>query len=88
MIEFDSKVDIVLDLNESSPDGVDAAALEKEGEEETHFSLIAKLLPADDGRRACVFEANLLEKEIEMYFEVLPALAASIRCVGSNKFRF
>ena len=43
------------------------------------FSFIAKLLPADDPARACVFEANLLEKEIELYFELLPSLRQFIR---------
>ena len=42
-------------------------------------SFIAKLLPADDPARACVFEANLLEKEIELYFELLPSLRQFIR---------
>ena len=42
-------------------------------------SFIAKLLPADDPARACVFEANLLEKEIELYFELLPSLKQFIR---------
>ncbi len=44
-----------------------------------HFCFIAKLLPADDVGRIYVFEANLLEKEIEMYFEVLPSLRAYMR---------
>ena len=44
-----------------------------------NFSFIAKLLPADDPARACVFEANLLEKEIELYFELLPSLRQFIR---------
>ena len=43
------------------------------------YSFIAKLLPADDPARACVFEANLLEKEIELYFELLPSLRQFIR---------
>ena len=37
---------------------------EVSGEEEISF--IAKLLPADDPGRMCVFEANLFEKEIEV----------------------
>ena len=44
-----------------------------------NISFIAKLLPADDPARACVFEANLLEKEIELYFELLPSLKQFIR---------
>ena len=44
-----------------------------------HFSFIAKLLPADDTGRVYVFEANLLEKEIEMYFSVLPSLRQFLR---------
>ena len=44
-----------------------------------NISFIAKLLPADDPARACVFEANLLEKEIELYFELLPSLRQFIR---------
>ena len=50
----------------------DVAFSAEDGEDDDHnrFSLIAKLLPADDEDRAYVFEANLLEKEIEMYFEV------------------
>ncbi|XP_059090470.1 uncharacterized protein LOC131886221 [Tigriopus californicus] len=43
------------------------------------YSFVAKLLPAEDAGRAYVFEANLLEKEIEMYFEVLPSLRAFLR---------
>ena len=43
------------------------------------FSFIGKLLPADDTGRAYVFTANLLEKEIEVYFEVLPSLKQFLR---------
>ena len=43
------------------------------------ISFIAKLLPVDDPARACVFEANLLEKEIELYFELLPSVRQFIR---------
>ncbi len=56
-----------------------AAAEEGEDDDRSRFSLIAKLLPADDANRAYVFEANLLEKEIEMYFEVLPSVCSFLR---------
>ena len=49
-----------------------------------HYSFIAKLLPADDSDRIHVFEANLLEKEIEMYFEVLPSLQQFLRTQNSG----
>ena len=38
------------------------------------YNFIAKLLPADDPGRLCVFEANLFEKEIEIYFDLLPSI--------------
>jgi len=44
-----------------------------EGEDIEYF-FIAKLLPADDPCRVYVFEANVFEKEISIYFELLPCL--------------
>jgi len=42
--------------------------------EEVQYYFIAKLLPADDPCRVYVFEANVFEKEISIYFELLPCL--------------
>lgn len=39
-----------------------------------NYYLIAKLLPTDDPCRVYCFEANVFEKEISIYFELLPAL--------------
>lgn len=47
------------------------------GEEEIEYFFIAKLLPADDPCRVYVFEANVFEKEISIYFELLPCLRQS-----------
>jgi len=41
------------------------------------YYFIAKLLPADDPCRVYVFEANVFEKEISIYFELLPLLRQS-----------
>jgi len=49
---------------------------EKNGEIVDYF-FIAKLLPADDPCRVYVFEANVFEKEISIYFELLPCLRQS-----------
>lgn len=38
------------------------------------YVFIAKLLPADDPCRVYVFESNVFEKEISIYFELLPCL--------------
>jgi len=38
------------------------------------FYFIVKLLPADDPGRLYCFEANVFEKEISIYFELLPCL--------------
>jgi len=51
---------------------ISARVAEEDGEQSYHF--IAKLLPADDPCRVYVFEANVFEKEISIYFELLPAL--------------
>jgi len=42
--------------------------------EEVQYYFIAKLLPTDDPCRVYVFEANVFEKEISIYFELLPCL--------------
>lgn len=39
-----------------------------------NYTFIAKLLPTDDPNRLYVFEANVFEKEISIYFELLPCL--------------
>ena len=39
-----------------------------------NYVFIAKLLPADDPGRVYVFESNVFEKEISIYFELLPCL--------------
>jgi len=39
-----------------------------------NYVFIAKLLPADDPCRVYVFESNVFEKEISIYFELLPCL--------------
>ena len=39
-----------------------------------HYVFIAKLLPADDPHRVYVFESNVFEKEVSIYFELLPCL--------------
>jgi len=51
-------------------------------EEEVQYYFIAKLLPADDPFRVYVFEANVFEKEISIYFELLPCLKQS--CLDSK----
>jgi len=43
-------------------------------EEDFHYSFIAKLLPPDDPCRLYVFESNVFEKEISIYFEFLPSM--------------
>eukprot|EP00092_Neocalanus_flemingeri_P050059 GFUD01057739.1.p1 GENE.GFUD01057739.1~~GFUD01057739.1.p1 ORF type:complete len:517 (-),score=103.95 GFUD01057739.1:128-1678(-) len=45
--------------------------------DEVQYYFIAKLLPADDPCRVYVFEANVFEKEISIYFELLPFLKQS-----------
>lgn len=40
--------------------------------DEVRYVFIAKLLPPDDPRRVYVFESNVFEKEISIYFELLP----------------
>jgi len=40
----------------------------------SNYVFIAKLLPADDPCRVYVFESNVFEKEISIYFELLPCL--------------
>jgi len=52
------------------------------GGEEVEYFFIAKLLPADDPCRVYVFEANVFEKEISIYFELLPCMRQS--CLGSD----
>merc|ERR1719187_2225212 len=42
--------------------------------QEAQYIFIAKLLPPDDPCRVYVFEANVFEKEISIYFELLPAI--------------
>merc|ERR1712121_469948 len=44
------------------------------GGEEMEYFFIAKILPADDPNRVYVFEANVFEKEISIYFELLPCM--------------
>ena len=39
-----------------------------------NYTFIAKILPADDPNRVYAFEANVFEKEISIYFELLPSL--------------
>jgi len=39
-----------------------------------NYTFIAKILPADDPNRVYVFEANVFEKEISIYFELLPCM--------------
>jgi len=46
-------------------------------DEEVQYYFIAKLLPKDDPCRVYVFEANVFEKEISIYFELLPCLRQS-----------
>jgi len=46
------------------------------------YVFIAKLLPADDPNRVHVFESNVFEKEICIYFELLPCLRQV--CVGTK----
>jgi len=51
------------------------------------YYFIAKLLPADDPCRLYCFEANVFEKEISIYFELLPCLR--LACQGkTNLERF
>jgi len=50
--------------------------------EEVNYYFIAKLLPADDPCRVYVFEANVFEKEISIYFELLPCLRQS--CINTK----
>ena len=47
-----------------------------------NYVFIAKLLPADDPCRVYVFESNVFEKEISIYFELLPCLRQF--CEGSK----
>ena len=56
------QIDIKLSRDEEEVDSVRTS----EVSEEEEISFIAKLLPADDPGRMCVFEANLFEKEIEV----------------------
>ena len=49
------------------------AGLRSHGRTE-NYTFIAKILPADDPNRVYVFEANVFEKEISIYFELLPCL--------------
>lgn len=46
-------------------------------DEDVQYYFIAKLLPKDDPCRVYVFEANVFEKEISIYFELLPCLRQS-----------
>lgn len=46
------------------------------------YFFIAKLLPRDDPCRLYCFEANVFEKEISIYFELLPALRQT--CQGNT----
>jgi len=46
-------------------------------DENMDYFFIAKLLPSDDPCRVYVFEANVFEKEISIYFELLPCLRQS-----------
>ena len=57
------QIDIKLTRDEEEVDSVRTSEV---SEEEEEISFIAKLLPADDPGRMCVFEANLFEKEIEV----------------------
>merc|ERR1712244_173753 len=43
-------------------------------DDEVEYYFIAKLLPKDDPNRVYVFEANVFEKEISIYFELLPCM--------------
>jgi hypothetical protein len=43
-------------------------------DQDINYVFIAKLLPADDPCRVYVFESNVFEKEISIYFELLPCL--------------
>ena len=55
------QIDIKLSRDEEEVDSVRTSEVSEE-----EISFIAKLLPADDPGRMCVFEANLFEKEIEV----------------------
>jgi len=46
-------------------------------DDEVQYYFIAKLLPKDDPDRVYVFEANVFEKEIRIYFELFPRLRQS-----------
>ena len=46
-------------------------------DEEVQYYFIPKFLPAEDPCRVYVFEANVFEKEISIYFELLPCLRQS-----------
>jgi len=46
-------------------------------DEEVQYYFVAKILPADDPCRVYVFETNVFEKEISIYFELLPHLRQS-----------
>jgi len=48
--------------------------LQADADTTCNYVFIAKLLPADDPCRVYVFESNVFEKEISIYFELLPCL--------------
>merc|ERR1712002_1296407 len=58
-----------------------AVAVEAPGQK-LDFYFIAKLLPADDPCRLYCFEANVFEKEISIYFELLPCLRNTCQGLG------
>ena len=65
MGDFSTTYQIDIRLTTRDEEEVDSVRTSEVSEEE-EISFIAKLLPADDPGRMCVFEANLFEKEIEV----------------------
>ena len=65
MGDFSTTYQIDIKLTTRDEEEVDSVRTSEVSEEE-EISFIAKLLPADDPGRMCVFEANLFEKEIEV----------------------
>ena len=65
MGDFSTTYQIDIKLTTRDEEEADSVRTSEVSEEE-EISFIAKLLPADDPGRMCVFEANLFEKEIEV----------------------
>lgn len=68
----------------SSTHKLDVEIRRKEDGEKINLSFVIKLLPMDDPARVFVFQANLMEKEIEMYFDILPALSQFLSAQGDG----